>query len=88
MLGNYPRLKSLHLSHCIHVEDKVLAEIAKICKQLTFLDIRGCNFVTDQGLLRFKADCGRFPTLLVNKTRLITQECLDSLNVIPAEYTP
>ena len=51
MVNSLMSLKTLNLNDIAHLEDRVLKEIAGRCKSIIDISLRGCEVITDEGII-------------------------------------
>jgi len=64
----YPNLKLFSLHNNNNISDCCITELAERCKQLTYLNITGCERVTDTGLLSVAKYCVGLRFLCIPRT--------------------
>ena len=69
------------------VNDNLLEQIGKSCKQLKFLNVNGCTQISDTGLNHIIKSCSKLKTLDASNTNAITNETLINISNHEASIT-
>ncbi|GFU09252.1 RNA-binding protein EEED8.10 [Nephila pilipes] len=78
-IGRLSNLENLYLSQNQHVDDDVIYAVSRGCKKLRFLDLSGCNEISDYSLTSLSS-CYNLRTLHISYLDRITDEGLSSIS--------